>query len=173
MKKDNSKLIAILLVIITIIVVVVSYVINSKNKEDADINIVTNYSNFYTVNSCLYRVMTYISAQDSESLMLILDDSYEKENYITKENILNFFPKVGNSPTFVSKKMYYQKLNDNITKYYVYGYIEENMIYDDNNLIKPEYSESYFIVYLDSDNKTFSIEPYSGEVFKDGENDEK
>ena len=56
--KDKSKLTAIILVIITLIVVITSFI--TKDKEESkvgDINIVTNYSNFYTVDSCLYRTI--------------------------------------------------------------------------------------------------------------------
>jgi len=63
----------------------------------------------------------------------------------------------------------YVHLNNNITKYYVYGNIEQNLFtedYSNNNL---QLKEAYFIVYLDSTNKTFSIEPYSGEMFIGGE----
>lgn len=170
--KDKSKLTAIILVIITIVVVVVTAILNNKSNDDKDINIVTNYSNFYTVNSCLYRVITYVADKDTDSLMLILDSKYKKENNVTSDNVLNLFNSVNSQSTFVSKKMYYQTLSSNITKYYVYGYIEENVIYDENSLNKPNRVEAYFIVYLDSTNKTFSIEPYSGELFMGGDNNE-
>ena len=44
---------------------------------------------------------------------------------------------------------------------------------DEDGTIDSESSnEKYFIVYLDSTNKTFSVEPYSGEIFNGGEYDE-
>ena len=169
--EDKSKLITIILVIITVIVVALSYIFNqSNNKEkEKEVNIVTNYSNFYTVNSCLYRVITYISSRDSETLLTILDDKYKKENKINEDNVMELFTPIEADSTFVSKKMYYQKINNNIAKYYVYGNIEQNLFtedYSNNNL---QLKEAYFIVYLDSTNKTFSIEPYSGEMFIGGE----
>lgn len=168
--KDKSKLIAIILVIVTTIVVVVSFIIDSrKDKENNEINIVTNYSNFYTVNSCLYRVITYLSTKNIDDLMLVIDDKYKEENNITKENILSIFDSVEENSTFVSKKMYYQNLNDNITKYYVYGYIEKNQLYDGFATNKLQNKEMYFIVYIDSKNKIFSIEPYTGDIFIGGD----
>lgn len=172
--KDKSKLTAIILVIITILVVVISAILKKEEKTDEfKINIVTNYSNFYTVNSCLYRTITYITSNDRESLLLILDDKYEKENNINENNILDIFGDIKENSTFVSEKMYYQKINDNIMKYYVYGYIEENAIADDEFTIESQKDYRYFIVYLDTNNKTFSIEPYSGEVFIGGDKNEK
>ena len=175
--KDKSKLTAIILVIITIVVVIVSLIFDNKEKNDivSDINIVSNYSNFYTVNSCLYRTISYISSTDSESLFMVLDDNYKKDNNITQENVLTLFNNVEENYTFVSKKMYYQTINDNITKYYVYGQAQLNQIYDDNITNKVPHTDMYFIVYMDNSNKTFSIEPYTSELFLKlgGDNNEK
>ena len=172
--KDNSKLIAIVVVIITIIVVLVSYFFTNKDKNNEEkIGIVTNYSNFYTVNSCLYRVITYASSKDTDSLYLILSDKYKKNNDVTKENILDLFSNIDEDSTFISEKMYYSQIEEDLIKYYVEGRIEKNEIYDDiitNNL---NYNKIYFIVYLDSKNKIFSIEPYDGKVFIEGDNYEK
>jgi len=169
--KDKSIITTIILVLVTIIVVISSYVFNQSNKENKenDINIVTNYSNFYTVNSCLYRVITYISSSDTDALLKILDDKYKKQNNVNESNIMNLFEKVEADSTFVSKKMYYQEVNKNITKYYVFGSIESNLFSEDYDNANLQSKDTYFIVYLDSTNKTFSIEPYSGEVFIGGE----
>ena len=170
--KDKSKLIAIILVIITIIVVIASYIFKDKEQEtEKDINIVTNYSNFYTVDSCLYRTINYISSKDSESLLLILDDNYKEKNNIKKEKVLELFGNIDSNSTFVSKKMYYQNMNDNITKYYVYGQLKQNEIYDGDVITETPHIDMYFIVYMDKDNKTFSVEPYSNEKFASLEGD--
>lgn len=164
--KDKSKLTALILGIITIIVVVISFITKANEESEVeDISIVTNYSNFYTVESCLYRTINYISSNDKESLYLVLNDNYKKENNILQENVLNLFSSVEENSTFISKKMYYQEINDNITKYYVYGYVQKNQIFDDSETNKLEYKDMYFIVYMDKTNKTFSIEPYSREDF--------
>ena len=175
--KDKSKLTAIILVIATILVVLISFIFDNKENKNqvSDISIVSNYSNFYTVNSCLYRTISYASSKDSESLFLVLDDNYKKENNITKENVLNLFNDIGEDYTFISKIMYYQEINDNITKYYVSGQAQLNQIYDDSVTNKVPYNDMYFIVYMDSSNKTFSIEPYTSELFLKlgGDNNEK
>lgn len=175
--EDKSKLTAIILVIVTIIVVAVSFIFDKiEEKEEVnDINIVTNYSNFYTVNSCLYRTITYISYKDSESLFLVLDDNYKNKNNITKENALSLFNNIVEDSTFVSKKMYYQKINDNITKYYVYGQVQLNQIYDGDVTNKVSHTDMYFIVYMDTSSKTFSVEPYTSDLFSKlgGDNNEE
>ena len=174
--KDKSKLTAIILVIITTIVVIISFI--TKDKEErkvGDINIVTNYSNFYTVDSCLYRTITYMSSKDKQSLYLLLDNNYKEENNVTEENVIDVFGTIEENSTFITKKMYYQKINDNITKYYVYGIIQENYLFEEEDIKELEYIDKYFIVYLDTTNKTFSIEPYSKDLFINlgGDNNER
>ncbi len=170
--KDKSKLIAIILAVIAVIILIVSNVVNNKNEDKKSINIVTNYSNFYTVNSCLYRFITYLSSNDKQSLLLVLDENYKKKNKVNENNVIEIIGSVDADSTFVSQKMYYERLNKNITKYYVYGNIEKNQMDEDGTIDSESSNEKYFIVYLDSTNKTFSVEPYSGEIFNGGEYDE-
>ena len=168
--KDKSKLIAIILVVITILVVVLTNIFNKEKEEtQTKIEIVTNYSNFYTVDSCLYRTITYVSSNDKESLLSILSSGYKKENNIDESNVLNLFDEIDENSIFVSKKMYFEQINENITKYYVYGQVKENQILDDELMTEDNYKEKYFIVYLDTLNKTFAIEPYDGNLFIGGE----
>ena len=78
--KDNSKYIAIILAILAIIVIIISLVTGKDNKKNSlEPLIVTNASNFYTVNSCLYRTITYLAEKDKESLNLILSEEYKKK----------------------------------------------------------------------------------------------
>jgi len=171
--KDKSKLVAIILVIITILVVVLTNLFNKDDKQlENKIEIVTNYSNFYTVDSCLYRTITYIESKDSQSLLSILSSNYKKENNIDSSNILSLFNSIEEDSVFISKKMYYEKINNNITKYYVYGLVEKNQIIDDALTVDNQYTNQYFIVYLDTINKTFAVEPYDGSIFIGGENNE-
>ena len=173
--KDKSKLIAIVLVVITLVVVIITNLFkeNESISLDTDIYVVSNYSNFYTVNSCLYRAISYISTKDKNNLFLLLSEDYKKENNITEDDVLSLFSNVESDSTFVSNKMYYQKLNNDITKYFVKGYIEKNQIFDDDIISEQNREEVYFIVYIDSLNKIFSIEPYDGNLFIEGVKNEK
>ena len=172
--KDNSKYVAIILAILAIIAVIISLSVkNDTKKSEYEPLVVTNPSNFYTVNSCLYRVITYLSDKDLNSLSLVIDDNYKKNNNVTKENILDLFFEVEANSTFVSEKMYYETINSNLIKYYVKGHIEINQIMDDVPLEDKNYDYVYFIVYLNTSNKLFSIEPYDGKIFKVGDEIEK
>lgn len=172
--KDKSKLIALVLSILAIVVVIVTFIVdnNKNNKENNDILIVTNASNFYTVNSCLYRTITYISSNDEESLLLLLPEEYKENNKITQDNVMDLFFDVTETSTFVSEKMYYEYVSENVNKYYVKGYVQENQLFDDELLVKQDYETVYFIVYLDSNENIFSIEPYDGKIFMEGLNEE-
>ena len=171
---DKSKVAAIILVILTILVLVISnFTKREEIKKEDKKYIVTNPSNFYTVNSCIYRVITYISSENKRDMMLVLNDDYRIKNKITEDNILDLFPKIEQGSTFVSTKMYYENINTNIKKYYVQGYIETNQLVNLEDSVNLETKKLYFIVYLDTENKIFSIEPYSGDIFMDGEKNEE
>ena len=167
--KDKTNLIAIILVIVTIIVLVIAYSSKDNDKiKEEKINIVTNYSNFYTVDSCLNRFIIYLSSKDIDSIMSIMNDDFIKKNDITKDNVLDLFDEVDDGASFVSKKIYYTKVNKNIDKYYVYGSIEYSELQIDNSSTTKSY-DAYFIVYIDTYNRLYSIEPYYGSLFTNGE----
>ena len=167
--KDKTNLIAIILVIVTIIVLVIAYISKDNNKtKEEKINIVTNYSNFYTVDSCLNRFIIYLSSKDTDSIMSIINDDFIKKNDITKDNVLDLFDEVKDGSNFVSKKMYYTKVNENIDKYYVYGSVEYSELQIDHSSTT-ELNDTYFIVYIDKYNHLYSIEPYYGSLFTSGE----
>jgi len=164
-KKSNGLVIAIPLAIFAIIVLIVSLVVDSRKKiVKSDPKILTNYVEFYTVNSCLYRVITYINKNDTDSLLHVLNENYKKANRINSNNIMNYFPTVSNNSTFISKKMYYVKINSHLKKFYVHGKIVVEDLTD-----KKDEKDAYFIVYLDTDEQIFAIEPYDGKIFIGGE----
>lgn len=171
--KDKSKLVAIILAILAIIAIIVSLVSKEEvKKEKYKTEIVTNYSNFYTVDSCISRTINYISNKDNENLYLVINDDYKTKNNITKENVLDIFGEIKTNTSFVSRKMYSKKIDDNVTKYFVSGYIQENQLFD-NSVVKNQSKQyMYFVVYLDSSSKLFSVEPYSGKIFEGDENEE-
>lgn len=157
--KDKSNLAVFALVIFTIFVVIISN-IEKEDIEKSKIKIVTNYSDFYTVNSCIQRVNYYISSNDRESLFFVLNDKYKKKNNIEKNSVISIFDEFDTLSTFSSRKMYYEKINDNVKKYYVMG--------EKKSDITLQTTTAYFIIYLDTKNGLYSVEPYNGEVFIGG-----
>lgn len=137
------------------------------NKAKNEINIVTSSSKFYTVSNCVYRYLTYVNAQDGESVIKLLDNSYKEKEKITKDNVFEKITVYENAYTFEARKMYQEKVNKDITKYYVYGYLRENTLDADFTNTHLDY---YIIVILNTKNKTFSIIPYKGDIFINGGN---
>lgn len=173
MKEERKKLyLAIILPIITIIIVVISFTTRQSNDIKHDISILKQPSEFFTVNSCLYRTITYVSNKDTDSLLKVLSDTYKKKNKINANNVLKVFPSINGEATFVSKKMYYEKINNKIKKFYVKGIVKKNTIHDFSQVEKEENDYIYFIVTMDSKKQVFSIEPYDGEIFMDGDTNE-
>ena len=173
MKEERKKLyLAIVLVIITIIVIIISFTTTQSSDTKHNISILKQPSEFFTVNSCLYRTISYVSNKDTDSLLKVLNDSYKKKNKINANNILKVFPSTNGETTFVSKKMYYEKINNKVKKYYVRGIIKSNTIHDFSKVEKEEEKNIYFIVILDTKKQVFSIEPYNGEIFMDGDKNE-
>lgn len=167
---DERKLKNIWLYGIVILLVILSVYLLHKNSEEENngitenkesYSIVTNYSNFYTVNSCVYRYLTYLQGNDTSSLLKVLNEDFIKSNGINESNLYNYLVRYEGNLNFNSRKMYEEEVNNDITKYYVYGYVEKDVMDS-----YPERYESYFIVYLDKKNQIFSIQPYSGEIFK-------
>ena len=114
MKDDKKKILAIFLAIVAVTTIIISTFFKKSAEETADILIVKNPSEFFTVNSCLYRTITYAYNKDEDSLLKVLDRKYKKDNNINKENVLKIFPNISGEVTFVSKKMYYQEFSNNI-----------------------------------------------------------
>lgn len=167
MKEKNLKKIWLLSIFIILALFLIFLLKNNNDTADNDslekikYTIVSDYNRFYTVNSCVYRYLTYLQSKDTKSLIKILDEEFIVENQITKNNILNFLTIYEGNLNFNSRKMFEEKINENITKYYVYGYVEIDVMDS-----FPERNDAYYIVVLDSKNKIFSIQPYNGEIFK-------
>lgn len=167
-KKDNYILLIIICVILVCILILLF--LNSNSKEETILNeepkykSVSDYSDFYTVSSCAYKYITYLSSNKVYDLINILDEEFVSNNNINTNNIYNYVNKLGGNNTFKAKKMYYQVYNKNIDRYYVYGYLIEETIDGISN--KQDY---YLIVNLDSKNKLFSVLPYDGKLFKEAE----
>ena len=163
-KEVNLWLISIVVILVLFSIYLINLQDDKKNnisKDEEKYHIVSNYNKFYTVNSCVYRYLTYLQANNTNSLLKVLDEDFISNNGINENNLYNFLTKYEGNLNFNSKKMYEEKINTNITKYYVYGYVEKDVMDS-----FPEKVEAYFIVNLDEKNSVFTIQPYNGEIFR-------
>ena len=157
-------------IIITVIVLAALYGIYTlffnKPKDETDnkidVVLVNDYNRFYTVSSCVTKYLNTLSSNNVENILTILDKNYKEKNNITEDNIYNYINKVDDVYSFSPRKMYYKETNNYITKYYIYGTIEKSTINQSD-----EEKDYYIIVHLHSQNMTFAVEPYDGEIFND------
>lgn len=166
MTKRNKIIIIVLCVIVALILIF--YQIFNFDKKSNNINIVTSSSKFYTVSNCVSRFISYLNANDSDSIYLLLDSAYKKKNNISINNVLDNIGRFDNYYSFQATKMFQEELDSNITKYYVKGYLSvEDIDYSSNR------TDYYLIVTLDTKNSTYSVIPYDGEIFDKEEYNEK
>ena len=157
MDKINKKMVIILVVFVAILVFILHF---RPKKSDDKITLVNDGSTFFTVSACVSKYINYLSTNDTEELLILLDNKYKKKYNIDSENINNYLFGLSGNYTFKGKKMYSQKVGKSRYKYYVYGVITKDII----NTVSEE-EDFYLIVYLNEKNMTFSIEPYDGEIF--------
>ena len=88
-------------------------------------------------------------------------DLNQEKNLINSDNLYEKIGTINETNVFSAKKIYEQRLSETMYKYFVYGFIQEELM--DSMSLKKDY---YLIVILDEENMTFSIEPYDGQMFK-------
>ena len=162
--KNRKILFIIIFGILAIIVLLISFF--GESNVDNKIKIVKSSSKFYTVSSCVNRYLSYLYAEDVDNLLILLDNNYKKKNDINSNNFFDKISKLDNNYSFEARKMYEQVINDNVTKYYVKGYLIKegiNSYYNDKK-------DFYLIVNLDTKNSTYSVIPYEGDIFINGGN---
>jgi len=165
-KKDNYIVLIIICIILLSIVGIMYFDDNdlgNNNFKENEIILLDDYSRFFTINSCVYKYISFITSKSTDNILEVLDSDYIKNNNITKDNIYNHIGELKGNYSFSAKKIYYQEQNKNFIKYYIYGYLIEDIM--GTNGKKEDY---YIIVNLDLENELFSVSPYDGKIFKEG-----
>ena len=169
MKKNNIYIYIIFGLLIVLLLFVTNFYNNKNNKEDTiqkteknKIKILSNYDEFFTINSCVYKYISYLQSKDYNSVLKILNSDYKKNNNITESNIENFVENLDGKYSFSTKKIYYEVIDNNYTRYYVYGYLSKDMID-----VYGEKEDRYYIILFDTKNQLFSLTPYNEVGFKE------
>lgn len=162
----NKKILAIVVVISVLVLGIYKIffdrdIVDEEKIDTETISVVKDNSKFFTVTSCVSKYVRTLSDRDTEKLLVLLSDEYKTNNSVNSSNVYNFTGSMNVNPTFSGKKMFQQRLSKTIYKYYVYGFIQEDLM--DSVSAKVPY---YIIVILDESNMTFAIEPYDGSMFK-------
>ena len=162
----NKKILAIVIVVCVMILGIYKIFFEDKVFEEEKIDtktisVLKDNSRFFTVSSCISKYINYLSNSDTENLLILLSSEYKKNNSIDSNNIYNYISRLSGIQTFSAKKMFEQRVSKNIYKYYVSGFVQEELM----NFISQK-QVFYLIVILDEENMTFAIEPYDGSMFK-------
>ncbi len=193
MKKENKKIIIIVIILLLIITcILLGYLLSNKNKvsneviesfSENEIHISSYYSNineeenkiepvkdrndFFTVQSCVNKYLIYVTQKDTSNLYKLLDERYIKEFNITEQNILDHVEDLSGDAMFKAKKMYYEKIAENVYTYYISGEVAESYMGEE----EPNKEEMNITVNTDINNMTFSIVPFGyGGIFDNEEN---
>lgn len=177
-------LILVTLLILSVILVyfLSSNIQESQNNEVGDVGLVEDYENnqiekvtnsinFYTVSNCINQYLDVLNKNNSiyygydennqytkiisdeeiaNNIYSMLSKEYITKNNIVQSNVWTYVDQVTEKIIFLPIKMNVLE-RENVQIYSVYG-IEYTL---DNKYIK----DAYFIVTLDRNNSTFSIEP--------------
>ncbi len=170
MEEENlkkKKNFTIILAIVTVLIYVAIFVLMDKDDRESarrNAEIVTNYSEFYTVSACASKYIDFLAMKDADSLLNVLSDSFKKENNVDATNVTRILPIISQGTTFSANRMYYEELPNGLYKYYIRGFLEVGGL----DMTSMQRTETYLIVYLDKENNLFSAEPYEGEEYKEG-----
>lgn len=165
-EERNKKIIAIVLVVAVLFLGIYKLFfdkdIYTEEKIDTEtISVLKDNNRFFTVSSCVSKYVNYLSISDTENLLVLLNEEYKEKNSIDKNNLYSYIGTINGTSTFSPKKMFEQRVSQTVYKYYIYGYVNQEMM--DEVTSRSDY---YLIVFLDEKNMTFSIEPYDGSMFK-------
>ncbi len=131
-----------------------------KYKKESEISqektIVTDNSRYFTVINCVKKYLNYVKANNTENILLLLNQEYKNLYNINESNLNNFIPSIEDNVIVDYKGdiMYQKRISKNVTEYYVYGQIEKSIMDEMSTLI--DYN---LTVILYENELLFSIRP--------------
>ncbi len=165
---DKLKNKNIILIIILVALLTILFILSKKENKTLNDNnnsnykIVTNANDFFTIEGCINRYIDVLSNKESDNMMKLLDSDYVKKELITNNNVFNKINPLDSIYKFSAKKMYYEKINKDNYKYYVYGKLKKELI--NGNDLGTDY---YVIINMNKEKLLFSVTPYDGLIFKE------
>ncbi len=179
LKKTIMLLLAIMIIAVLILIVLLFLRNNSKQEEvieeeadytrtiEEDLEKVKDYNSYYSIINTMATYYAYVTNGNGTALSSVIDSEYMSKNSITKDNIAEKMgeqidEQLKNNENFeVKVQKMYVKDNYEYPTYCVHGKI---YYYDANDQMR--YNDCYIIVYTDSENITYSIEPITETEYK-------
>ena len=164
MKKIKLLIIILVLVLLTTLIIL-KITSNKENEgfepempvvEKQELETVSNRTDFYTVQDCVNIFLNNLYNGEREKTFNVLSEKFIKENNIDSSNVISKLEKKDIPQIFVAKKIFYE-VKENVSTFYVYGYIQDNSIGDEE--IETEREDFNIIVFIDYYNRSFAVYP--------------
>lgn len=165
--KDTSlKQLLIILAAILLILGIISIVKKAKNNNDdsektSKLEVVSDYSTFFTVENCINKYINALSNHNGEDAFNLLTNEYKNLTSINQDNIDDKLVYLDGNYIFESQREFVKKVGSNIKEYYVYGLLKEDILgeYDAGK-------DAYYQVIIENDSYTFTLRPYTIEEYR-------
>lgn len=170
MKKLKILIIVIIVIIIILTITLVMFGCKERQEKEEQGELITNEmveeareerlniqnnDRFFTIENIVSNYYLYAKAENKNAMLNILTNNFKTNNEITIDNVTN---KIN-----IEENEYRAReiimINNSVEKviaYLVYGVVGE----------KNQISDSYFIIYLDTDNSTYAVEPITSENYE-------
>lgn len=166
--KYLKKAIIVLLVLLVIVLICI-LILNMKTKGNEDVNVeldvsqdyiksmglVDDYQTFFSIEKMLNNFIENVASDNKEAAYSLLDNTYIEENNINKDNVLNKISNIAKYNNVRIRKMYRQEDAGN-AEYYIDCILEKEHVGE----------EFYFVLYVDTNNLTYSIECINKENYE-------
>ena len=192
MENKAQKKVLIIIGIILIIIAILAYVLSlfidnndvSENpntgtnnsditKEDevtTDFTLLENERVFFGLNDIINHYLDSIMIEDTDELMIMLDEEYLTENNITTSNLYNYINHNYANAAYTPKEIYYNP-NSDVTYYFIDGYVMNYTVsttvftpHVKFLVIVDESTNRYILRPINTDNLENYIESYNVKV---------
>lgn len=120
-------------------------IVNGKKPEE-----VTMENIYFNTENCIREYITKIAQKDTKAICALLENTYQKEQNITEENVLSKIGEIADITSYQTEEMY-NLAGVNFHVFYVKSAIGQK--------------EYYYIVNCDYKNETFNIIPIKKENY--------
>jgi len=116
---------------------------------------VSDYNIFFNINNYINNFYSLLTNDDYDKILYLLNEKYIASNNINASNVSSILNSKYTEVTYVSRQMY-EKSTANFSYYFVKGDVQN---YDNISQMLTEEENIYFLIVVDSKNKTYSIMP--------------
>ena len=161
-KYDVAIIIVLIAIVVTVIVVSI-YTITHKTRNVDNLTTVNDYSTYFMVVNNINSFYEYVSNNDTDAIISLLDNNYITENNITRGNInthiLNYGTDIGVIPEYITTF----KIENNVV-YFVHGSLKQSIYLESTRVVNNDFN---MLMFIDINNLTFSLYPTTEEKYKE------